>query len=405
MRTVTFGLLVPLVAIFVGCGSDDEGGAPASTSSPIGTGAFAFEDVTARSGIDLQTVSGGTPSTQILEVKGGGLGLIDFDGDGDRDLFVPNGATLEDPEGGPGARLYRNEGELRFLDVTEQSGIDLRRWSFGVTAGDFDADGHDDLYVAAFGPDVLLRNRGDGTFEDVTEASGIEAPGWSTGAAFADLDEDGDLDLFVTRYLEFDPAAPPPPAIFSGMQVLNGPRGLVPLADLVFENQGDGRFLPAGAPGAFASIEPRYGLNLVVADLTGDGRVDVLVGNDSQENQLYRNDGVPGSPMRFTEIGLASGLGTNQDGAGQATMGMAVADVNDDGVPDVFSSNFSSDMNTMHVSGGAVSSTTGPVVTGSVSRAVPRSGGPVRSTTSITTATRTSSSSTGMSIPRHRWRP
>lgn len=313
--------------------------------------AFAFDDVTAGSGLEMSTVSGETPSTQILEVKGGGLALIDYDGDGDRDLLVPNGATLADPEAGPGARLFRNDGDLRFTDVTASSGIDHRRWSYGVTVGDVDADGHDDVYICCFGPDVLLRNRGDGTFEDVTAASGIRVDGWTTGAAFVDLDLDGDLDLFSVRYIDFDPNDPPPPARFNDLEVMNGPRGLVALPDIVHENLGDGRFRVVDAPGALANIEPRYGLNLVTADFTGDGLVDVYVGNDSQGNQLYRNEGDADSPLRFSEVALPMGVATNQDGAGQATMGIAVGDINGDGVPDLFSSNFSSDMNTLHVSG------------------------------------------------------
>ena len=356
LRTMTLSGLV-LLAIPVGC-SDGEAPSPSGAVVPragnapaVGSNAFKFTDVTSGSGLDLVTVSGRMPSSQILEVKGGGLGLIDFDGDGDRDLFVPNGATLEATEQGPGARLYRNDGNLRFVDVTESSGIDHRRWSFGVTVGDVDADGHEDLYIACFGPDVLLRNRGDGTFEDATAASGLGADGWSTGAALADLDGDDDLDLFVTRYLEFDPANPPPPAMFNGLEVLNGPRGLEPLPDVFYENLGDGRFAVYDGPGDLASMAPGYGLNLVIADFTRDGLVDVYVGNDSQGNHLYRNLGDPEHPLRFTEAGLLSGLATNQDGAGQATMGIAVGDVNADGHPDLFSSNFSSDTNTLHVSG------------------------------------------------------
>jgi hypothetical protein len=352
--TLTLASLV-LLGMSVGCSDENRPAAsPANTdgSPAIGSNAFEFTDVTSASGLDLVTVSGEMPSSQILEVKGGGLGLIDFDGDGDRDIFVPNGATLEAPHAGPGARLYRNDGALRFVDVTKSAGIDHQRWSFGVTIGDVDADGHEDIYIASFGPDVLLRNRGDGTFEDVTTASGLgEVGGWSTGAALADLDGDGDLDLFVTRYLEFDPQAPPAPAMFNGLEVLNGPRGLVPLADLFYENLGDGRFEIYDGPGALASMDPRYGLNLVIADFTRDGLVDVYVGNDSQGNHLYRNMGDPDHPLAFTEVGLQTGLATNQDGAGQATMGIAVADVNDDGHPDIFSSNFSSDTNTLHVSG------------------------------------------------------
>jgi hypothetical protein len=177
--------------------------APAATA-PSGTsavaadrGAIRFTDVTAQSGIALTLTSGATPSTNVLEVKGGGLALIDFDNDGDLDLFVPNGATLADPEHGPGARLFRNDGALRFTDVTAASGIAHRRWSFGAAVGDVDGDGFDDLYIACFGPDALLRNRGDGTFEDITAASGLGDPRWGTSAAFADLDADGDLDLYV----------------------------------------------------------------------------------------------------------------------------------------------------------------------------------------------------------------
>ena len=131
--------------------------------------AIRFTDVTAQSGIAFTLTSGATPSTSVLEVKGGGLALIDYDADGDLDLFVPNGATLADPNNGPGARLFRNDGALRFTDVTAASGIAHRRWSFGAAVGDVDGDGRDDLYIACFGPDALLRNKGDGTFDQVKE--------------------------------------------------------------------------------------------------------------------------------------------------------------------------------------------------------------------------------------------
>jgi hypothetical protein len=149
---------------------------------------LAFTDITAGCGLDCTLTSGATPSTQILEVKGGGLALIDFDNDGDLDVFVPNGATLADPEHGPGARMFRNDGAMHFSDVTASSAIKHNRWSFGVTVGDVDADGFDDIFIACFGPDVLLRNKGDGTFEDITQRAGVADPRWGTSAAFADLD-------------------------------------------------------------------------------------------------------------------------------------------------------------------------------------------------------------------------
>ena len=299
----------------------------------------------------MTTVSGTLPSSQILEVKGGGLALIDFDADGDRDLLVPNGATLGATERGPGARLFRNDGNLTFTDVTRESELTHRRWSFGVAVGDIDGDGYEDLFIACFGPDVLLRNRGNGTFEDISEASGVNDDGWSTSAAFADIDSDGDLDLFVTRYLEFDPEQPPPPAQFKGMEVLNGPRGLKPLSDLFYENHGDGVFHLHQPGDPLGELEPSYGLNVAILDFTGDGLSDILVGNDSKANHLYRNE-TDGGTLAFDEIGLASGLAHDLNGYTQATMGIAIADVNADARPDVFTSNFSSDSNTMHVSAG-----------------------------------------------------
>ncbi|MFM1822218.1 MAG: hypothetical protein RI967_484 [Planctomycetota bacterium] len=318
-----------------------DGGAP--------TDAIRFTDVTATSGIDLVTTSGTPPLTTILEVKGGGLALLDYDSDGDLDLFAPNGATLADPEKGPGARLFRNDGGLRFTDVTATSGIAHRRWSFGTAVGDVDGDGHDDLFIACFGPNVLLRNRGDGTFEDITARAGVGDPAWATSAAFADLDLDGDLDLFVCNYLAFDPAQPLPPASFKGMPVLAGPRGYAPAPDRVYENRGDGTFVDRSVESGIAAGPARFALNVAILDFTGDGRPDILVGNDSQANALWTAPRGEPAPWRFTDEGLRSGIAVNGEGGEQATMGMAVADVDGNGRPDVFTTNFSSDTNTLHL--------------------------------------------------------
>ena len=311
-----------------------------------------FSDVTASSGIDFTPTSGVHPRAQILEVKGGGLGLIDFDRDGDLDIFVPNGTTLADTERGPGARLFRNDGGLRFTDVTDASGIRHTRWSFGVAVGDVDGDGFDDLFIACFGPDVLLRNKGDGTFEDVSARAGVAIEGdrgWSTSAAFADLDQDGDLDLFVCRYLEFDPARPLPPASFKGMAVIAGPKGYAPAADLAFENLGDGRFAERSREWGFAAARSAFALNLAVVDFNGDGLLDVYVGNDSQASNLFVATRGEDGAVRFTDEGLRSGIGVNGEGLEQATMGVAVADVDGNGRPDLFTTNFSSDTNTLHL--------------------------------------------------------
>jgi enediyne biosynthesis protein E4 len=309
-------------------------------------GSLHFTDATSRSGVRMRLTSGGETPTQILEVKGGGLGLIDYDNDGDLDLFVPNGATLEAPTRGPGARLFENLGGLRFQDVTDRSGIAFRGWGMGVAVGDVDGNGFDDIYVAAYGPDALLLNDGHKRFRDGTQAAGLGDSRWSTAAALADLDADGDLDLYVANYLDFDPAHPPPGATFRGLPVFAGPKGLTPSPDVLYENVGGGRFKDVSEASGIRAAKPSFGLGLAVLDFDGDARPDVFVGNDSMPSFLWVNQG----GLRFTDRALASGLALNGDGEAQATMGVAIADVNGDGRPDVFTTNFADDTNTLRVS-------------------------------------------------------
>jgi len=312
--------------------------APAEPARTIG-----FTDVTAASGVHASMTSGVQPSSHILEVKGGGLALIDLDDDGDLDLFMPNGATLVDPTRGPGARLWRNDGGLRFTDITEASGITHRGWSFGVAAGDIDGDRRDDLFIACFGRNALWLNRGGGRFEDATDAWGAAGPGgWSTGCALADLDGDSDLDLYIARYLSVDPAKPLAPAMFKGQPVINGPKGLAPLGDVVLRNDGD-HFTDVTAPSGVGAVPPGFGLNVIACDVTGDGLMDLFVGNDSSGNHLLVNEG----NFKFSERARHLGCRTNLEGIEQATMGVALGDLDGNGRPDLHTTVFSSDTNSL----------------------------------------------------------
>jgi hypothetical protein len=309
-----------------------------------------FVDVTLGSGLEEAVMqSGKTPSTRIVEVKGGGLGLIDFDNDGDLDVFMPNGATLEDPSNGPGARLFKNlasEGKpLVFEDISTSSGLsDHRAWSFGVAVGDVDQNGYDDLVVSTLGANRLYLNDGVGAFFDASEAWGLDQEeAWSTSVGLGDVDEDGDLDLYVVNYLDPQLAAPLPISNFKGIDVLAGPRGMTPTADRMYENVGD-RFIDR-TDDVLAALPARYGLNVAMLDVNDDARIDIFVGNDSQGNFLLRNDG----DWTFVDIGTSSGAATNLEGDAQATMGIAVGDVDFNGRPDFYSTNFSSDTNTLHL--------------------------------------------------------
>lgn len=311
-----------------------------------GPPALHFTDVTADSGIDLVLTSGRFPLSQILEVKGGGLGLIDFDNDGDLDLFAPNGATLDSPFAGPGCRLFENLGSMHFKDITLEAGLTFDRWGMGVVVGDYDADGFDDLFIACYGSNALLRNRGDATFEDVTDAAGVAgSDAWTTGCAFADLDADGDLDLYTVNYVRFDPDAPPAPGQFKSMDVFGGPRGMEADHDVLYENLGDGTFRDITRQAGCLPDTARFGLGVAILDLNADGLQDIFVGNDSDPNFFFVNQG----NLRFEERGFYSGLAANMDGINQATMGIGVADVDGNALPDLFTTNFSSDTNTLHM--------------------------------------------------------
>lgn len=309
-----------------------------------------FKNVRREAGIDFKLVSGGSSKSYILESMSGGVGFIDYNNDGWIDIFLVNGSTLEAERkkiNGASDRLYRNNGDGTFTDVTEQAGVKDSSWGMGVCVGDVNNDGFDDLYVTNFGPNVLYLNNRDGTFRDFSRESKTDDPAWSSSAAFGDYDRDGDLDLYVSNYLEFDVGRLPqdsPLCRYRGIKVQCGPRGLVPAPDRFYENLGDGRFIDVTAKSGIARAKPYYGLGVVWGDYDNDADLDIFVANDSTPNYLFRNNG----DKTFEEVALLAGVALSEDGREQAGMGVDFADYDNDGDLDLTVTNFSEDYNTLY---------------------------------------------------------
>jgi hypothetical protein len=308
-----------------------------------------FTDVLERSGIDYRNVSGEPEKRYILSSLGSGAALFDYDEDGDLDLYLVNGARLVEGKqvsAGP-SRLYRNEGDFVFRDVTLVAGVGFEGWGTGCAVGDYDNDGHPDLFVSAIGANVLYRNLGDGTFVEVSSRSGLNQTGFGASAAFFDAEGDGDLDLYLTRYVDPDlsriltPGSPGGCRWFE-LEVFCGPNGLRALPDSFYRNEGDGSFAEATRAAGFSEPGPAYGLGVVVGDYDDDGDPDVYVANDSVPNFLFQNDG----RGFFSEVGLLSGVAYSGDGLAQAGMGVDIGDLDGDGLLDFFVTNFSHDSNT-----------------------------------------------------------
>jgi hypothetical protein len=309
-------------------------------------------DVTAAAGITFANATGDPDRKDyIFEVKGGGVGALDYDGDGWMDLVFTQGSTLERERAGtsPGPALYRNRRDGTFEDVTRRAGLSRGFWGVGVAAADYDNDGWVDLYFTSLGDDVLYRNRGDGTFADVTEMAGIHAPAWTSSAAFGDFDRDGHLDVYVAGYLDVGPDKLPEgraggTCSYLGTPVLCGPRGLPGAADYFFHGNGDGTFSERSEASG-ARDEARYfGLGVVAADLDDDRDLDLVVGNDATPNYLFVNRG----DGRFDERGFESGLAVSGDGNEQASMGVDTADYDNDGRLDVYVTHFANDASTLY---------------------------------------------------------
>jgi enediyne biosynthesis protein E4 len=309
-------------------------------------------DVASQAGLTNPVVYGGVDTKHyILEVVGCGVAFIDYDNDGWQDLFVLSGTQLDGDPAGATNRLYKNNRNGTFTDVTEQAGLRRTGWASAVTVGDYDNDGFDDLYITYYGRNVLYRNNGNGTFTDVTEKAGLaqEAVRYGSGCTWMDYDRDGHLDLFVATYLNTTLEKLPKPGenpdcTWKGMPVNCGPRGLPTGYVQLFRNNGDGTFRDVSRESGVATASGSYPMTAVAADFDNDGWPDIYVACDSTASWLFRNqhDGT------FREEGLQRGAALSEDGLEQAGMGIGVGDYDLDGSLDIVKTHFSDDTNVLY---------------------------------------------------------
>ncbi|MGO9471696.1 MAG: FG-GAP-like repeat-containing protein [Isosphaeraceae bacterium] len=354
--------------------------APARATSDEPARTITFTDDAETVGLRFIFDNGQTPEHYLPETMSGGIGLFDYDGDGWLDVYCVQGGSLKSvaqrsrgfdsprppgervPEGrvrgpaqqpddpekpAPGDALFRNRGDGSFEDVTQRTGLAQLAWGkgygLGVAVGDYDNDGHPDLFISRLASYALYRNRGDGTFEDVTERAGLAGRRDNpTSAAFADLDNDGDLDLYVCHYMLWDPAHPQLCQTEKGEYFYCDPSKVEPAGDHVFRNDG-GRFVDVTAGSGLAESQGR-GLGLVAADLDDDNRIDLYVANDGTANYLFKNLG----GFKFQEIALEAGVAGSAQGGYQAGMGVACGDLDGDGRPDLMVTNFYGEGTTLY---------------------------------------------------------
>ncbi len=360
-RAALAGLLVLGACAPGGEGPDPAGNGtagPARRESDPSAGIL-FRDVARETGLRFDHFIGATGEYFFPEIMGSGGALIDYDDDGDLDVYLVQGALL-DPEASLSASifpwkeadpprnvLYRNDliesGTLRFVDVTGTSGAGDRGYGMGVATGDYDNDGDVDLYLTNFGPDVLLRNEGDGTFRDVTRVSGIADDRWTTGAVWVDYDRDGWLDLAVIAYADFTLATNKKCFQDSGVRDYCGPDAFLPLPPRLWHNRGDGTFVNVTG---LVGMDTAYGhgLGILARDFDDDGWIDLYVANDGDANHLWHN-----RKGRFVDAGLMSGAALSETGHAQAGMGVVSSDFDDDGDFDLFMTHLYRETNTLYV--------------------------------------------------------
>jgi len=310
-----------------------------------------FVDVTRAAGIDFHLICGSKEKFYIVETQCGGAAAFDYDNDGWMDILLIDGSYIDDYRAGKchPPKLYHNNHDGTFTDVSPKAGLNLCGWGYGVAIGDYDNDGWEDVYITGFKGSALYHNNHDGTFTDVTAKAGVaNADRWGNSAAFGDYDNDGYLDLYVANYVDVDMNDLPkfgdgPFCQYRGIPVNCGPRGLKGARDRLYHNNGDGTFTDVTEkldidPGSY------YGLGVVWLDYDKDGCQDLYVANDSSPSLLYHNDCKGG----FTEVGAEAGVAYSSDGREQAGMGVESGDYDRDGWPDIVKTNFSDDTNNLY---------------------------------------------------------
>lgn len=310
------------------------------------TSQVTFVDVAATAGVDFRYTHGGIGQKYFIETMGPGCAFLDYDGDGQLDIYAVNGHIL-DPDVAPDQTnvLYRNSGDGKFLDVAEASGADDGGYGVGVTAADYDNDGDADLYISNFGPNVLYRNDGDGSFTDRTTQAGVGDDAWGTGVAWLDFDNDGALDLYVANYVSYSldvTGGDLTPYVVGTdelpsqtLRAYPSPDNFAGSADVLYRNQGQGLFADVTARAGVSNPDGK-GMGVVCADYDDDGDVDIFVANDQSPNFLYQN----GGDGTFVDVALIAGVGYSGDGRMEASMGADFGDYDNDGHLDLVVPNF-----------------------------------------------------------------